>query len=374
MTLKIVHLSHRFWPCLGGIETHIRELCDFLQRKGFTSSVVCLNKCPNSKTDLPPHEIFEGIDVNRLSFIDLGIYRIAPGVLGKIEDFDVVHVHGIGFFSDFLALTKPFHKKKLVLSSHGAIFHTNNFSLLKKLHFFGLGRLTLRMYDKVIAVSKTDLALFKKVVPGKKLALIENPIDVKRLRAAGGNVDGKTVLFVGRLSKNKGLFNLLEAFKVAAEREPYAKLIIAGKEFDLSIEDLREKAKELGISGKVNVLGAVSEKKLAELFGKSDIFASASKYEGFGISAVEAMAAGLIPVLNTIPTFRDFIRHGENGFVVDFSDVERAGRTILRVLELSPAERKKMSMYATQFAQRFSWESSIEKFENVYKECTGSRD
>ncbi len=363
---SVVQVSHRFWPCLGGVESHVKQLSQNLEKRGHCVRVVCLDKCPNSQKKLSKQENVSGIEVLRLGFLDLGFYRLAPAVLWKLGKAKIAHVHGLGFFSDFLAVKKIVHRKKLVLSTHGAVFHTSSMGFLKKLYFFGWCRLALRAFDKVVAVSKADYELFRKIVPKEKLVLIENPIDAKQGLFSGK--EPNSFLFVGRLSKNKGLFELLEAFALVKETSPEFVLRIVGKGFDLDEKQVEEKAGELGLEKQVQVLGQVSDKELAKEYEKKEFFVSASRYEGFGITALEAMGSGLIPVLNSIPTFRGFVETGNAGFLADFSSKEKAAETILKAMSLSKKEKRDISKKALAFSRLFSWEKNISKFESLYQE------
>ena len=365
--MKIAHLSHRFWPCTGGIETHIMQLCEELNAKGNETKVVCLNKCPNSNKVLPAKDEKNGIAIERLKFLNLRIYRIAFGAIGKVKGFDTVHIHGLGFFSDYFALFKLVHKKRMVLSTHGGIFHTKNHSLLKKIYFNVWCRLTLTAFDKVIAVSKQDFETFKKIVPKSKLVLIENPVPVEVLSKIPRNPVPNSFLFVGRLSKNKGLENLLNAFAKVKKDGNNFSLKIAGKPFDLSKKQVQEMVSEKGLKGNAKVLGMVSKKELLSIYSESEFFVSASEYEGFGISAIEAMSAGLILVLNSIPPFKTFVSDGKTGFIVDFSDKERAGKAIKKTIDLKKSEKQKIRRNARAFSQKFSWKEGLNKFEKVYR-------
>ncbi len=366
--MKVAHLSHRFWPCTGGIETHIMQLCEELNAKGDETKVVCLNKCPNSNKVLPAKDEKNGIAIERLRFLNLRIYRIAFGAIGKVKGFDTVHIHGLGFFSDYFALFKLFHKKKLVLSTHGGIFHTKNHSLLKKIYFNLWCRLTLTAFDKVIAVSAQDFETFKKIVPESRLVLIENPVPVEVLSKIPRKPVPNSFLFVGRLSKNKGLKNLLNAFAELKKKRQDFSLKIAGKPFDLSKKQVEKMILAKGLNEKVKVLGMVSEKELLELYSKNEFFASASEYEGFGISAVEAIAAGLVPILNAIPPFKAFVKEGKTGFIVDFSSKERAGKAIGKAIGLKKSERQEMGRNVRAFSQKFCWKTALKKFEKTYSE------
>ncbi len=366
--MKIAHLSHRFWPCTGGIETHIMQLCEELNEKGNETKVVCLNKCPNSNEVLPEKGEKNGITIERLKFLNLGLYRIAIGAIGKTKGFDTVHIHGLGFFSDYFALFKLFHKKKLVLSTHGGIFHTKNHSLLKKIYFNLWCRLTLTAFDKVIAVSAQDFETFKKIVPERKLVLIENPVPVETLSKIPRKPVPNSFLFVGRLSKNKGIENLLNAFAKLKKKRSDFSLNIAGKPFDLSKVQVQEMVSAKGLNEKVKVLGMVSEKELLRLYSESEFFVSASEYEGFGISAVEAIAAGLVPILNAIPPFKAFVKEGKTGFIVDFSSKERAGKDIEKAIGLKKSEKQEIGRNARTFSQKFSWKTALNKFEKTYSD------
>jgi alpha-1,3-mannosyltransferase len=369
--ISVVQVSHRFWPCLGGVESHVRQLCENLKRKGFVARVVCLDRCPNSPEKLLGKETVSGIEVSRLGFFDLGFYRVAPGVLWKLGDAEIVHVHGLGFFSDFLALKKLFHGKRLVLSTHGGVFHTGSLGLLKKIYFFGWCRLALRAFDRVVAVSRADYELFSKILPKEKLVLVENPVDARPV--SGGKRQRSSFLFVGRLSKNKGLFELLEAFALAKAESPGFVLRIVGKGFDLSERQLKERALELGLEKHVEVLGEVSDKGLAKLYAKSEFFVSGSSYEGFGITALEAMGSGLVPVLNDIPTFRSFVQDSGAGFLADFSGREKGAGAILAAMSLAGPEKEKLASRARAFAGLFSWERNIARFEEVYRGVLGKK-
>ncbi|MCX6799369.1 MAG: glycosyltransferase family 4 protein [Candidatus Diapherotrites archaeon] len=365
--MRVLHVSHRFAPCIGGVETHVMQLCDQLARKGHSVRAACLNKCPNLGKTLPVQEKISGIEVKRLRFLDLRFYKIAPGILGELKGADIVHVHGIGFFSDILALTKIFHGKKLVLSTHGAVFHTEKIGALKKIYFNLWCRLVLRTFNRIIAVSESDAALFAKIVPKQKIALIENPVDVDALAGLPRRPLPDSILFVGRLSKNKGLPELLQAIALVKKDIPDVKLTVAGEEFDLKRAEVEKIAGELGLSGNVVVAGKISDERLAKEYVSSVFFASASRYEGFGISAIEAMAAGLIPVLNNIPTFRGFVEEGGNGFIADFSDPHKAAGKIKAALRMDQKSRERMSEAAKRSVEKFGWKEGIEKFAEVYE-------
>ncbi|MEM4663086.1 MAG: glycosyltransferase family 4 protein [Candidatus Diapherotrites archaeon] len=361
--MKIAHVTHHFWPCIGGIENSVKTLCTELSKRGHICKVICLNKCGNKREKLKQYDNYKGTAIVRLPFVDLSIYKIAFGTLKHIRDCDIIHIHGIGFFSDYLLITKFLHKKPVVISTHGGIFHTGK-NLLKSIYFYFWCRLILRLADKVVAVSENDLRQFQEILPQKKLEHITVPFNLKGFKP--GKKCKNTFIFVGRLSKNKNLPKLISVFAFASKKSK-ATLYIAGEEFDEKIKDLKELVKKEGAEDRIKILGRCSDKKLKEMLSKCDFFISASSHEGFGISVIEAMKAGCIPVLNKIPTFEGFIKNGENGFIVDFNDVESCVSKINEIIELEELEKEKMRKRATEFASSFSSASIAKKLEKLYK-------
>jgi alpha-1,3-mannosyltransferase len=369
--VKIVQIVNHFHPCRGGKESIVKELSLNLKRRGHTVEVVCLNRCAGSSRRLPPREEWKGIKIHRVGFLNLHFLKIGAPPLGALRTADIVHVHGLCFLSDLLAITKFLYRKPLLLSTHGGVFHTTSLSTLKGIYFSGWLRLAGMAFDRVIAVSRNDFELFSGVFPKDKMLLVENAVDVKKFQAAKRKPRQDSFLFVGRLSKNKGLELLLDAFALLAARKKGATLTIAGEDFDGIMVELKKKRAALGLGEKVRFEGEVSEERLLELLSTHSFFVSASQFEGFGVSAIEAMASGLVPILNNIPTFRGFVKNGNNGFTVDFADAKKAAIAMEAACALSKGKLQEMSKSAKATAQRFSWESRVKEIEKIYKELKG---
>lgn len=292
-------------------------------------------------------------------------YKIAPTVLKIAKDYDVIHIHGVGFFSDYLVLTKWLHRKPIVLSTHGGIFHTKNLSILKKLYFFGWFRLVSSGINKIFAHSKNDLELFSKISPGKcayvPYSIRYDFFDIAR------KPEKNTLLFVGRISDNKRVDNLVKCVAEVKKKIPGIKLLVVGGDWGRQ-KEAESIAESLGIRKNIFFEGEKHGRELLEYYKKSGIFVLASDYEGFGISAIEAMAAGCIPVLNDIEAFRAFIKDGENGFIVDFSDAKRAAERIIEINNLPVNIRNRIEAAAKKTAKEYDWAKTAERIESFYGE------
>ncbi len=358
--MKILHVCNHFYPNVGGIETYVKELSKNLIKLGHTSDVLCLDKKYNNRK-LPAKELIDGIKVMRTGCVNLKFYKLAPQVLRYVKDYDIVHVHAAGFFSDFLSITKPIHKKKLVLSTHGGIFHTKRMMPVKNLYFFSWEKQMLKNFDAVFAHSVNDRELFARIAPEIKINLIPYSIYVKDY-----NVPRKTkknsMLFVGRLGKNKRIDRLIRVLKLISDKIDGATLTIVGGYLQ-DDKNLLMTARSLGVEDKIVSAGPKYGKDLVKFYASSHIFVSAAEYEGFGISVLEAMAAGCPVVVNDIAAFRNFVTNGKTGCIVDFSDEERACKTITYAFS---SDLSAMSKNARAFAKRYDWAYGVKSAIKVY--------
>ncbi|MDO8634094.1 MAG: glycosyltransferase family 4 protein [archaeon] len=367
--MKILHVTNHFHPCIGGVETFVKDLCLNLVENGIYCEVLCLDKCPKAGRKLPHTSDFEGIKVTRTGFFDLKYYKPSFSfgkILGLVQEYDVVHVHSLGFFSDFFLATKSLHKKPVIVSTHGGIWHTKKFLPLKNIYvdffqrFFLLSRA-----DAVIADSNNDFEIFSKKF--QKTILIENAVNTSRFLAPKEKKSTDSFIFLGRLSRNKNLSALIGSFALVCNGRPSAKLFIVGKNFDEDLGNLEKIVKEKNLEKNVFFTGELGEEKLRHIVNECSYCVYSSSFEGFGISVLELMGAGLIPVLNNIPTFTRFVDHEKNGFITDFLDYSTAARSILHALNLGEKEKKRLSSNAAEKAKEFSWGEKISPYIETYE-------
>ncbi len=365
--MNVLQVCHHFPPCVGGVERHVEDLCRNLIRLGHGSDVACLNSCPKKKERLPGSVEYQGIRIHRMSFLDLGVYKIAPQVLGLVRDrrYDLIHVHGMGFFSDYLAAAFPLHRKPMVLSTHGGIFHTPQLSALKSVYFYAWGRLVLRGFRRVIAKSRNDEELFSKI--SSRVTYIPYGIDLSDFYGIERSEEENSLLFVGRLSKNKGVDDLIRMVYYLKENVPDVRLYIVGGDWGGTAADLRRLVDGLGLEKNVSLVGEIRDRKeLLGYYSRCGVFVSASRYEGFGISVLEAMASGMVVAVSNIEAFRNFVRHRENGFLLDFSDPEGAASAIAGILR---SENASIRGEARKTSREYGWERIIKKIISVYEGC-----
>ena len=326
--LAILHVVRQFLPNRGGLEDFVANLAREQVRLGHAVRVLTLDRLfPEPDRRLAPRERIDGIDVERLPFRGSSRYPLAPGFLGRLRDADIVHVHAVDFFFDALALTKVAHRKPLVATTHGGFFHTGAHARLKRLWFQGPTRLSARAYGAIVGCGASDACQFDAIVPAG-VAVIENGVDLDKFAHAASPTPRRALLALCRFSHNKRLDRLIATMRVLHADAAGWRLAIAGVPSDLSVADVSSRIAEAGLSEAVSVHAGLDAAGVRALIGQSSLFASASEYEGFGIALIEAMSAGLAPVVHPNASFADLAARHPGIALGDFADPRAAAQAV----------------------------------------------
>lgn len=369
--MRIAHVTRQFTPAVGGLESVVHNLAKVQAASGHQVRVITLNRIfSNPKVVLPKHDTIDGIEVVRVPFRGSRRYPIAPAVLRHLKGADVVHVHAIDFFFDFLAITSFVHRRALVVTPHGGFFHTRFAAQLKKLYFHTVTRTLITAYRAVINVSRHDHELFQRI-RARGTVWWNNGVDVGKFLRAGSPVPSKTIVALNRFSSNKRLDRLIAFLAALHRRDPEWTLAIAGSESELSAADLRNLAERHGVSEAVEVIVGPSNEEIRQAMSKCSVLASASEYEAFGIAAIEGLSAGLLPLLSDIPSFRDLVRRTGVGAIVDFDHPDRAVETFLAEWAQWSRSYAQSFQRAVAAAEPFDWKFAASSFDAVYERATG---
>lgn len=363
--MRIAHVVRQYYPSIGGFEEVVKNLCKHQRQEGHDPYVITLDRYFKALDQkLEKAEIIDGISVIRIPFHGSTRYPIAPSVLKYIKEADIVHVHAIDFFYDFLAITKLFHQKKMVVSTHGGFFHTSYASTFKKIFFNTVTRLSALFYHKVIASSENDAEIFKAIVLDEKLTTIENGVDIEKLHVENKTEFPPALLYFGRWSENKGIFEALALFANLSEqdKENDWRFILAGRPYDLTSEDIQNKIEKLNIQTKVEIHVNPTIEQLKVLTLQATYFFSLSKFEGFGIAPIEAMSAGLTPVLSAIPPFIKLIDKAGEGVVI------HEGKANQVKMIMAHYQNKHFKFVAMQqFIQQYAWSGVNQHYMDAYQ-------
>lgn len=174
-------------------------------------------------------------------------------------------------------------------------------------------------------------------------------------------VEGRLVLALGRMAHNKGYDLLIQAMPIVFKRIKDARLLLAlGSTEPTSREreqigELKELAVKLGVADRVIFRDYISDEELADYYRIADVFALSSRYEPFGMTAVEAMACGTPTVITTEGGLWELLIWGLEAIYANPFDPEAFGHAICAVLQDSRITGQ-LAKYGSQKARaRFTW-------------------
>lgn len=263
------------------------------------------------------------------------------------EKYDIVHVHtpvaaGVGRLAAKLAGTPT-----VIYTAHGFYFHDLMKPWAKRATILFervLGRMTHMLFTQ--STEDAQAAVHYGIVPQQRVVWISNGVDINRFspradnsaeRARFGIKDGELAVgFVGRLVREKGILELLEAMRQAAERMPNLVLLVAGDSKtggDRDVETqaiVQEYLASAELPFRVEFTGFIDD--VEEMMHALDVFALPSYREGMPRTIIEAMASGKPVIASDIRGCREEVSHGETGLLVPVRDAEALGRAIVDVL------------------------------------------
>jgi glycosyltransferase-like protein len=237
--------------------------------------------------------------------------------------------------------------------------------------------------DHLLCVSSPWVGRLEKEF-GRHADLVSNGVDTRRYRPARDAAERTrariradlgerfAVLTVGGIEPRKGSLTLLEGFAalrgLVPDLDPV--LLIAGGTtlFDYRHERERFAARveELGVAEHVRVLGALAPDAIESLFRAADAFAFPSVKEGFGLAALEAIAADLPVVASDLDVFRGFLTEGESALLTPVGDADALAGALARVAR-EPRLRERLRAGGRRVAQRFTWDASAAAHERAYR-------
>ena len=222
----------------------------------------------------------------------------------------------------------------------------------------GFFRATLRLPDALVVLGTAQLEAYRAFVPGANIAAIPNGIDFRDFstphRSPNANAPLR-LLYIGRLAPRKGLGETLAALAAARSSGLAARLVIAGAGPEEPL--LRQQVNDYGLQGEVTFAGPAYGEDKKKLLAEADVLLLASHGEGLPYALLEAMAAGIVPVVTRVGAIADVVQHGVHGVFVPVGD---AGAIAAAIRELA-CERKRLARMSAACRERVAARYSVER-------------
>lgn len=363
--VRVLHVTPTFAPQIGGIETVVASLAN----AGSAAGLACDIAHVAVGNDLAASTFDDGRRIWRVPMRGTRLVGLAPDLPRIIRDYDLIHVHDPHIMALTVNVMRSKGTRPAVLSTHGGFRHTRNLALFKTGHEALIMRPALARYAEILASSETDREYFSRysdrVVAAPNGVTVEPFLDLPRTVS-----DPRRWIYWGRMAPNKRLDALIRLVGALRNAAIAIDLLICGDDRDDLRTALEADVAVRGLSGSIQFRGALDAPELAKEISTRGLFVTASEYEGFGLTVIEAMAAGLVVLCRDVAPLNGFVGDGANGALLRFdeSDADMAKVANLvgtdgRAAIIADANRQK--------ARLFSWNHAFAPFLASYARILG---
>lgn len=319
------------FPPEEGIGFYAYNLSDKLIEKGHEVTIITRGHLKQEQFS------FQGINVVKIPFLPLYPFHISVHgfFLNKFlnqnqNEFDILNVH--------IPLTPiPNVDLPIVSILHGSLIGNATGiqvvdprslvnKILTRLVSYPLLKKLLKKSDSVVTVSEPVCQEIQEFYGYNNVKIFYNGVDEGKFHP--DKLKENYILYVGRLSYGKGIFDLLKAIEKLKDEN--LSLLIVG-EGELT-DNIKNYIKKKGLEEKTILMGHVDSKELVKVYQKALIFAFPSHYEGFPTVVLEAMSSALPVLLSDIPAHKSIIQDGKDGMFFkkgDYSDMAEKLRIML---------------------------------------------
>jgi glycosyltransferase involved in cell wall biosynthesis len=235
-----------------------------------------------------------------------------------------------------------------------------------------LVRATLAMPDALVVLSTAQREACRSLVPQQLVLAIPNGIAAPNTVPGTHRSGPLRLLYIGRLAKEKGLYEVMNALALSQARGVALHLTIAGSGEEEA--GLRSLAATLGVAEAVTFAGAVFGERKRRLLESADAFVLPSYAEGMPYALLEAMSAGLPPIVTAVGAIPDVITPGVHGLFVRPRDPDAIADAIARLAANQPLAASMSAACRVRIAERYTIDRVASEFAALYARlCSGRR-
>jgi glycogen(starch) synthase len=306
------------------------------------------------------------LDYSSDMYAEVHRYALAVVELAGNEQFDVVHAHDWMTYPAGIAVS-AMSEKPLIVHVHSTEFDRSGENVNQMI--YDIEREGMERADKVIAVSHftRNIIISRYGISGEKVEVVYNGVerngnDNWTLAETGIEKDEKIVLFLGRITMQKGPEYFLQAAKKVLDAVNNVKFVMAGSG-DL-IHRAVEMAAELGIGHKVLFTGFLRGEEVRKIYKMADLYVMPSVSEPFGIAPLEALNNDVPVIISKQSGVSEVLMHA---LKVDFWDVNEIANKIVAVLKYPPLEMT-LRNHGNFEVRKLRWEDSARRCAKIYEE------
>lgn len=359
------HIIHIVESAGGGVLKYIQEITMHLDNEKYRHTIIysCRDVTPknfnqmfNANVETKYVPMHRGISLKQDYYALVCLYKLITELRP-----DIIHLHStkaglLGRIAAFLT-----GHPKVFYTPHCYSFLMESEPIGKRIIYF-LGEMLLsQVKGNIIACSKSEYKLAKKLSWLRKKFLLENAIDMQAFLPYRYKREQNLILGVGRLDEQKDPLLFIRLVDRIKSKHPEIKAIWIGD------GPWRKKCETLNhrLGTNITFTGWLKYGEVIRHLSKASVFLQTSKWEGLPYTILEALALGIPIVASNISSHRDVIDHGTNGFIAknenDFSEY------ILKLI-ISPPIGEKISQGAIlTYEAKYNYPTFISKLINIYE-------
>ncbi len=370
--MKIAIIYDVIYPYIkGGVEKRVWELATRLVRRGHDVHLFGMKFWEGDNIIVqdgvtlhgvcPAHNLYTHGRRTVGEAVYFGIHLINP--LAK-EKFDIIDCQQFPYLSCISAKVVAVIKKTSFIITWHEVWGDYWYTYLGSTGFFGkcIERLVSRLTPNVIAVSRTTAQNLLGLKNTRTVRIIPNGIDLPRINATPPSNEPSDIIFVGRLIKEKHVDVLIQAFSIVSAEQPGYTLMIMGDGPER--DAIRDSIRILALENQVQMVGFREEHDdIISRMKSSRICVLPSTREGFGITALEALACGLpvITIDHPANAIRELIT-SDTGFLCPLS-----AKDLADTIRLALIHHAEMRSACIQSAASFDWDRIAADVEAHYQ-------
>ena len=307
-----------------------------------------------------------GFDYSGDMYSEVHRYARVASELAKHDEFDVIHAHDWMTYPAAIEVAKV-SGRPLVVHVHSTEFDRSGENIHQMI--YDIERAGMHAADKIIAVSyyTRNIIISRYGVSGDKVEVVHNGVERNgnrgfELSETGIEKDERLVLFLGRITMQKGPEYFLQAAKRVLEVMDDVKFVMAGSG-DMMHRTI-EMAAELGIGNKVLFTGFLCGDDVQRIYQAADLFVMPSVSEPFGLVPLEALDNDVPVIISKQSGVSEVLTHA---LKVDFWDIDEMANKIVAVLKHTPL-RLTLQNQGNFEVRKLRWKDSAVKCGNIYEE------
>jgi len=412
--MKILIVSHNYFPAIGGAEKKIKEISERLVKFGEEVTVYCSNADTTEayihpEIPLPPpnSESINGVRIRRfpvyqgmrpllhrvhslfwkyrLPFNDIVrtiyngpiIFNMLPHILK--EKTDIIVAIPFPFLNIYYAYIAK-RIRKIPMAIIPCLHTEDDWAFDREIMYKILS-------DTEMIMANTDYErqyMINRGIEKDHISLLGDGVnpqdfsspDSQKFRSKYDIGDSPVVLFVGRKERWKGIDTLVDSMSIVGREFPQAKLIVAGTRTSYS-KAIEKKVSSLDAGKRRNIIliDNFEDSEKSDLFASCDIFAMPSKVESFGIAYLEAWASGKPVIGCRIGAVSSLIEEGKDGLLVEYGNQQELANAIMKLLTYEGLRRELGENGRRKACGKYTWDIITRRFrENLNLAiCKGSR-